>query len=87
MIDQLVEKCSENIDENEMIYNRTLNDYKSSSCALYIVLFVVFLLTNILIKSVFIYFYWYLKKLQIFTTNIMKTIKGINIENRPYFLK
>ena len=24
MIDQLVEKCSENIDENEMIYNRTL---------------------------------------------------------------
>ena len=23
MIDQLVEKCSENIDENEMIYNRT----------------------------------------------------------------
>ena len=42
MIDQLVKKCSENIDENEMIYNRTLNDYKSSSCALYIVLFVVF---------------------------------------------
>ena len=42
MIDQLVEKCSENIDENEMIYNMTLDDYKSSSCALYIVLFVIF---------------------------------------------
>ena len=42
MIDQLVEKCSEKIDENEMIYNRTLNDYKTSSSALYIVLFVVF---------------------------------------------
>ena len=42
MIDQLVEKCNENIDENEMIYNRTLNSYKSSSCALYIILFVVF---------------------------------------------
>ena len=32
MIDQLVEKCSENIDQNEMIYNGTLNnllnDYK-----------------------------------------------------------
>ena len=53
-----------------MIYNRTLNDYKSSSCELYIVLFAVFLVTNIVISSVFIYFYWYLQKLQIFTTNI-----------------
>ena len=67
---QLVGKCSENIDENEMIYNKTSNDYKSSSCALYIVLFVVFLVTNIVISSVFIYLYWHLKKLQIFTTNI-----------------
>ena len=70
MIDQLVEKCSENIDENDMIYNRTLNDYKSSSCALYIVLFVVLLVTNIVISSVFIYFFWYQKNLQVFTTNI-----------------
>ena len=62
MIDQLVEKCSENIDENEIISNRTLNVYKSSSCALYIVLFVVFLVSNIVISNVFIYFYWYLKK-------------------------
>ena len=59
MIDQLVEKRSETIDENEIIYNSTLNDYKSSSCALYIVLFVVFVVTNIVISSVFIYFYWY----------------------------
>ena len=57
MIDQLVEKCIENIDKNEMIYNRTLNDYKSSSCALYIVLLVLFLVTNIVISSVFIYLY------------------------------
>ena len=42
MIDQLIEKCIENIDENEMIYNRILNNYKSSSCASYILLFVVF---------------------------------------------
>ena len=61
MIDQLVEEYNENIDENEMIYNRTLNDYKRSYCALYIVLFVVFLVANIVISSVFIYFYWYLK--------------------------
>ena len=26
MINQLVEKCRENIDENEMNYNKTLND-------------------------------------------------------------
>ena len=62
VIDQLAEKCSENIDENEIIYNMTFNDYKSSSCALYIVLFVLFLVTSIVISSVFIYFYWYLKK-------------------------
>ena len=54
MIDQLVEKCSENIDENEVIYNRTLNNYKISSCELYIVLFVVILVKNIVISSVFI---------------------------------
>ena len=58
MIDQLVEKCSENIDENEMIYNRTLNDFKSSSCTFTIVLFVVFLVTSIVISSIYIYFYW-----------------------------
>ena len=51
----------EHIDENEMIYNRTLNDYNSSSGALYIVLLVVFVVKNIVISSVFIYFYWYLK--------------------------
>ena len=55
MIDQLVEKCSENIDENKMIYDRTLNDYKSSSCELYIIIFVVFLVTNIVLLPVFLF--------------------------------
>ena len=27
-VDKLVEECSENIDGNEMIYNRTINDYE-----------------------------------------------------------
>ena len=52
-----------------MLYNETLdviplNVYKkvSSSCMIYIVLFVVFLTTSVCICSVFIYFYWYLKK-------------------------
>ena len=62
----LVEECSENIDENEMIYKETLNvslsDYRCNSCTLYIVLFVIFLVTSIVISAAFIYFYWYSKK-------------------------
>ena len=57
------------MDENELIYNETLNaiplnDYKKmcSSCTLYIVLFVVFLVTTTVISKVFIYFYLYSKK-------------------------
>ena len=52
-----------------MIYNETLNtiplnDCKNvcGSCTLYIVLFVVFLVTSTVISSVFIYFYWYSRK-------------------------
>ena len=39
LIDKLVQKYSENIDGNEMIYNRTLNGYKKvcCSCTIYIV--------------------------------------------------
>ena len=68
-IDKLVEECSENIDGNEMLYNETLNViplnvYKKvcSSCMVYIVLFVVVLITSICICCAFIYFHWYLKK-------------------------
>ena len=41
LVDKLVEECSENINEYEMIYNKTLNDYEkiSSSCTVYIVFF------------------------------------------------
>ena len=64
-VDELVEECSENIDENEMIYNVTLNDYKnvSRSCTIYTVLFVIVLLVIIGISNGYIYFYWYLKKI------------------------
>ena len=62
----LVEECSKNIDENEMIYNETVNvsfsDYKCGSCTLYIVLFFIFLVTSVIISAVFIYFHWYLKE-------------------------
>ena len=64
---ELVEKCSKNIDENDMIYNETLdeiplNDYKKvcGSCILYVVLFVMILVINTVISAVFVYFYLFL---------------------------
>ena len=69
IIDKLVEERSENIDGNEMLYNETLNPiplnaiplnvYKKacSSCMVYIVLFVTFLIRNIFICCIFIYFH------------------------------
>ena len=75
IIDKLVDECSEKIYENETLDKLPLNAillnvYKNvcSSCMLYIILFVVFLITSICICCVFIYFYWYLKKDDI-TTN------------------
>ena len=74
LIDKLLQKCSESIDGNKMLYNETLNVipldvipldvYKNecNSCTIYIVLFAVFFITSICISSAFIYFYWYLKK-------------------------
>ena len=61
LVDKLVEECSENINENEMIYNKTLNDYEKicSSCTVYIGLFVIFFILSISISSVFIYFFIY----------------------------
>ena len=54
ILDELAEECSENIDGNEMLYNKTLNAiplnvYKKefNSCMVYIALFVIFLITNI----------------------------------------
>ena len=65
IIDKLVEECSENIYESETLDIIPLNVYKKvcNSCAAYIVLFVVFLITSICICCVFIYFHWYLKKI------------------------
>ena len=72
IVAELGEEGSENADENEMIYNGTLNviplnDYKKvcGCCTIYIVLFAILfilLVTSTIISSVFIYLYWYLKK-------------------------
>ena len=67
-VDKLVEQCTKIVNENK-IYNETLNTISSNdslsdcvSCTLYIVLFAVFLVTSVIIGSVFLYFYWYSKK-------------------------
>ena len=49
-----------------MVYNEAfnilLNDYKCNSGALYIVSFALILVISVIIRSAFIYFYWYSKK-------------------------
>ena len=59
IVDKLVEGCSENIDENGMVFNGTVNDYGEvcNSCTIYIVLLVIFLIISIRISSAFIYFH------------------------------
>ena len=85
LIYKLVEKCSENIDENRMIYNETLNDYKNvhNSCAMYIVLFFIVFLIIIGFSSAYFYFYWHLNRSNI-ETLIYQTYKW-NIKSRPYY--
>ena len=70
LTDKLVEEYIKNIDENEMIYNGILNDYREvcNSCTVYIVLFVIDFLIIISISSAFIYFYWHSKRRNIETT-------------------
>ena len=67
VIDKLIEECSENIDENKMLYNETSdiisscdNNKTSDSCIVYIVLFFVFLIINISM-AIYVYFFLYLK--------------------------
>ena len=61
-----------------MIYNGTLNavplnDYKSvcSSYTIYIVLFAILLVISTIISSVFIFFLWYLKRINTNTITII----------------
>ena len=88
IIDKLVEESSEKIYENETLdiipLNAIpLNVYKEvcNSCMVYIVLFVVFLITSICISSVFVYFYWYSKKDNI-STNFSVGYLNINGNNQ-----
>ena len=63
IVDKLVEECTKIVDENK-IYNEALNTTLSNDllsdctfCTSYTVLFAVFLVTSVIIVSVFLYFY------------------------------
>ena len=82
LVDKLVEECSENIDEDEMVYDGTLNDHKNvyGSCTIHIVLFVIFFIMTISISSVFIYLHWY----DILKQQFIKHINGEYQTNKHY---
>ena len=79
LFDKLVKECNGNIDENEMIYNKTLNYYKNIyiSCTIYIVLLVIAFFLIISISSVFTYFHLYLKSDINISNNNPDTVKLI----------
>ena len=65
LISRLVEECSENIDDNEMIDNAALNNDKKvcDSCTINVVLLAIAFLIIIGSSSSYLYFNWYLKKI------------------------
>ena len=71
LIDKLVDECTETVEEvKPAIITLAVNEkrYKGSSCAVYAVLFWIFLTINIVeIGARFIYFYWYCLFLLVFT--------------------
>ena len=101
LVDKLVEKCTENIDANKMVYNSTLNvipldEYGKiyNSCVVYIILLIIFFILSISISSVFIHFYWYLKRrctettiywMQFYWQYKWEMLKEINIKSRTYY--
>ena len=70
LVDKLIEKCTENIDEAkiaeitsmELHSTENENNHKCSSCVMYTVLFSIIFTMNIGIGSYFLYFHSYLKK-------------------------
>ena len=65
IVDQLVEACTETVEEVKIAkisLSEDKNKHKCSSCTLYIVLLSIILTINVGIGTYFVYSYWYLKK-------------------------
>ena len=53
-MDKLIDKCTQNIDEEVKILDK--NENKCNSCLLYIVLFSIFFKINVRIAAYFVYY-------------------------------
>ena len=62
IVNTLIEECTENVEEVKITLAEDKNKHKSSSCTLYIVLFLVIFTANVGIGNYFLCFYFYLKK-------------------------
>ena len=65
LVDELVEECTENVEEvkiAKITLTEDENKHKCSSCTLYIVLFSIMFTINVGIGSYFLCFYWCLNK-------------------------
>ena len=86
LVDKLVEKCTENIEETrveitsaelnskELHSAKNENKHKCSSCTLCIVLFSILFTINVGIGTYFVYFNWYLKKM-LFVLSLVPVLK------------
>ena len=63
LVDPLVEECTENVNETELIKVTVENNDGSCSYVVYMVLFVIFLMTYIVIIIYFVY-YKYLRRIK-----------------------
>ena len=62
IVNKLIEECTENVEEVKITLAEDKNKHKSSSCTLFIVLFLVIFTANVGIGNYFLCFYFYLKK-------------------------
>ena len=62
LIDEFVEECSKNIDENKMAKITLTEDQNKINVVLYFVLFSIIFRINIGIGAYFVYFHWYSKQ-------------------------
>ena len=62
IVNKLIKECTENVEEVKITLAEDKNKHKSSSCTLYIVLFLVIFTANVGIGNYFLCFYFYLKK-------------------------
>ena len=84
MVNKLIDKCTETVDEmklTKITLAENENSYKCNSCILYIVLFSIFFTINVGIGAYFVYYKYVDRNKKMFLDKIMSTKqKIINIK-------